>query len=244
MAEPTEEGEGHRAGPMALVAFAICNFYVCLAACLAGWTLLPTVFHDWHPEVISSGSMSPGLRTGDLVLFEDSDGRHLGVGDVIIFHLPDRQEVTTHRIVSVDARHHTYRTQGDANPAWDSTPVSPDMIIGRGRLIIPLAGLPNLWVQQGQILLLLGWLVGSAVAFAVAIRGPRGRPPDPSAPIAPPGSGRGRRRRAQAALGLAGTTTVAVVLVVLLAPAAHAAFSTQATSQANSWVAAADFPPP
>ena len=47
-----------------------------------------------------------------------------------------------------------------------------------------------------------------------------------------------------AALGLAGTTTVAVVLVVLLAPAAHAAFSTPATSQANSWVAAADFPPP
>lgn len=84
--------------------------------------------------IVTSGSMEPTFKKGDLVFMQNVLVKPK-VGDIIIF--PDQQGITvgnkpitiTHRIVGMEGD--KIRTKGDNNPALDSWRINKDAILGK-----------------------------------------------------------------------------------------------------------------
>lgn len=89
-----------------------------------------------HPMmIVLSGSMTPAIRTGDLVIdnqIGNAEATHLQPGQIISFRPSVGSKVITHRIAQVTTTAGTvaYVTKGDANNAADANAVAPSQIVG------------------------------------------------------------------------------------------------------------------
>jgi signal peptidase len=131
--------------------------------------------------VVMSGSMSPAIAAGDVIVAEPVSASRLQPRDVIIFTDPAGDGHTlVHRVVSRRADG-SIVTQGDANAVADSTPVPPSAVRGRMTFRVPYAGLPRYWLVSRQWLPLAatGMLLGLLVAAAVRDESPAPRPTGP-----------------------------------------------------------------
>lgn len=92
----------------------------------------PPNFFGYTPLIISSGSMSPTMEAGDmLVVKQVENASNLEEGTIITYLYGD--VLISHRIASVEKELDgtvKYITQGDANNAPDTTWVSPSQIVG------------------------------------------------------------------------------------------------------------------
>jgi len=125
-----------------------------------------------HPVLVMlSGSMTPVIRTGDLIIdrpVSRPEAEHLHVGQIITFtDAPGSSTVITHRIHRVVHRHGfvLYETKGDANNAPDAELRPPSDVLGTYATKIPRGGylLFNLHKPLVLLLLLLApvlWFVG------------------------------------------------------------------------------------
>ena len=148
----------------------VCSTYVYGVAWLLAAVVAPTLI-GWQPAVLVSGSMSPAMLPGDVVLFAPPDSQDLTSGDVIAFDDSARSgRLTTHRIVEEALDGAGYRTKGDANRDPDSTPVPRDAVRGVGRLIVPGVGLPLHWAQTGRMPLFVAWLAATVLALYLMAR--------------------------------------------------------------------------
>lgn len=146
--------------------------YLWLLVWLALALVMPYVMWRWQPIVITSGSMAPLIRAGDVVLIVEPE-KPVAAGQVITFEDQARPgTLITHRVVTIEPDG-SYRTRGDANAVADSTPVPAAAVVGRGRLLVPLIGLPLLW-SSGEPVLFASWIAVTIVAVLVVF-GPRGR---------------------------------------------------------------------
>ena len=139
----------------------------------------PSAF-GWHPTVVTSGSMSPAIHVGDVVVTSPvpvSEVPWLRPGSVVLAADPNHPgSPVLHRLV----RHNldgTLTTRGDANPGPDSTPVRPDRVLGVGRFRIPLVGVPVLRARQGDPLPAIAVVVFTAT---LVVARPRRRRPVPA----------------------------------------------------------------
>ncbi len=123
---------------------ALGQFVIALAATLVGLGLMPLIV-GMRPVLVTSGSMEPALRAGDIVMTQPPDGL-VGPETVIQFDTPSGSVI--HRVLYVIED--GYVTRGDANPTVDSTIVEPDAVEGVGVMIIPLIGHPQLWWAEGR----------------------------------------------------------------------------------------------
>lgn len=151
-------------------------FSVLLALCLA---TVPAAW-GWNPSVVLSGSMSPAISTGDVVLIGRTSPENLRKGDVVLADLPGGGGRTyLHRIV--DLRDNRVVTRGDANRANDQQPIAADAVHGRVRLVVPRIGWPMLWFSQpsaarsGAALIVALLLLASLVAMRPLWTSPAGR---------------------------------------------------------------------
>ncbi len=130
---------------------------------LTAWVLVPSLVLGWEPVVINSGSMQPALSQGDVVVASPHKDS-IGPGTVVVFQ--DAQgQLITHRISAVN-EDGTYLTRGDANAQDDSTPLTADRIVGVGQVLVPMVGLPLVWLGKGSWAKLILWvLVTSAVLW-------------------------------------------------------------------------------
>jgi signal peptidase I len=135
-----------------------------MAVGLTLWATVPVAAFNWSSVVITSGSMAPSIAPGDVVVASPSDGHGLAPGTVVVFHDAAWPGLVTHRIVAVNDDG-TYQTRGDANESNDSTPVSPDQVVGAGKILIPLAGLPALWLRNGAWAAFGMWVAGMVLAL-------------------------------------------------------------------------------
>ena len=142
---------------------------------LALVTLLPRVV-GWEPTVVTSGSMSPAINTGDVVLtspLRASDAARLRKGAVLLARDPSRaHDLLLHRLVGHNADG-TLSTKGDANLTVDSTSMPADNLRGLGRVRIPMLGLPVLQARDGN------WLPAAAFVLVILVLAsglPRRRP--------------------------------------------------------------------
>lgn len=126
-----------------------------------------------HPVMtVVSGSMSPGIRTGDLIVDDAvtaAQAAHFQVGQVISFRAaPGSKQVITHRIVAVQIQHGavSYVTKGDANNAADSSLRPASDVVGIYSFAIPRGGYALVALHTPRV---LGLLLTSAALGIVAV---------------------------------------------------------------------------
>lgn len=116
---------------------------------LVVWSLLP-LLAGWDASVVMSGSMRPAIHEGDVVLTQPPGDLELRPGLVVRFpDDADPDRAVLHRVVSVDVGG-SLRTQGDANPTPDGTPLAQSDVTGVGRLRVPWVGSLVLWARTGR----------------------------------------------------------------------------------------------
>lgn len=121
-------------------------FATTVALTLVAVAMAPLLW-GWQPLVVSSGSMAPAIRAGDIVIASPSDGLDLAPGTVITFE--SSLGLVTHRIIAVNEQGR-YVTAGDAARSADSSPVASDQVVGIGRILVPFAGYPAAKWRQGE----------------------------------------------------------------------------------------------
>lgn len=172
----TLAGTAASSGRLSSVASGVLEFvwpmYLTLVFTLGAWVLVPTVVLGWQPVTIISGSMAPTVAPGHVVVVEPYAGQDLSPGTVVTFRDSTQDRLVTHRVAAVD-EDGTITTKGDANAVDDQEPLATDRIVGVGRLVIPAAGLPSLWMHQGRtdllaVVVVLTVLCASAAASAVS----------------------------------------------------------------------------
>ena len=101
-------------------------------------TILASRIGSTHFLVVLSGSMSPTINMGDLVIVTPTDSQDIKVNDIIAFKDTDKKFPTTHRVIEITDQ--GFKTKGDANEDPDSRIVKPNEVIGKVAFKIPYAG--------------------------------------------------------------------------------------------------------
>ncbi len=135
---------------------------------MALWTVAPVILLGWTSSVITSDSMAPSIRTGDIVIASPLEPSGITSGTVVLFEDTQQRGFVTHRVIGVNTDG-SYQTKGDANMLADSTPLTSDRVVGKGQILIPLVGLPVIWFLQGPWQLGLLWAVSLVLALRVTI---------------------------------------------------------------------------
>jgi signal peptidase len=91
---------------------------------------------------VRSGSMSPTIETGDMVVARRIDPESARPGDIVTFNNPQGGALTTHRVRSVMRTGDKYRfiTRGDANNTSEDWSVDADGQIGQIAYRVPKLG--------------------------------------------------------------------------------------------------------
>ena len=92
---------------------------------------------------VETGSMTPTLPVGSIVVERPADPGTLRVGDIATYRLASGGGLVTHRIVAISAKAHEFMFRGDANPVADPEPVPASAIAGRVWFTVPYAG----WIR-------------------------------------------------------------------------------------------------
>jgi signal peptidase len=133
---------------------------------------------------VLTGSMTPDIPVGSVVLIRPVDPRALEVGDVATYQVaPDSRDLITHRVIEVtgsgdDLR---YVFKGDANRGADLDPVPPEAVRGEVWFHVPYVGTLRdaMGTRGGVALALVLGLGGYAVLqLAGGVRDRRRRPED------------------------------------------------------------------
>lgn len=115
-------------------------------------------FLGYKPFIVLSGSMEPGIRTGDLIITQEAAPETLAAGDVIAYRYGESSAIT-HRIQSVTQADGqlAFVTKGDANNAEDNVTPTGDRVEGRLLWTLPGLGSAAMFLQTpGGLLLAAG----------------------------------------------------------------------------------------
>jgi len=91
---------------------------------------------------VASGSMSPALEVGDLIIIQGTPASSIQVGDIIVFDQPQGGR-TIHRVTKIQTLLNgtiQFKTKGDANPNEDLHWISEQNVHGRVSYRIPYIG--------------------------------------------------------------------------------------------------------
>ncbi len=150
--------------------------HVYLLMLLGAWIAIVMVTTGWNPVVVTSGSMAPTIRPGDVLMVDAHPvDELLGQRTVITFASPRDGELITHRVFETLPENRQYITKGDANLTPDTDRVSPEQVRGVGRLVVPLVGLPVVWMQEGNQVAVLATFVLSMASATIAFSSVRTR---------------------------------------------------------------------
>ena len=122
------------------------------------------------PYVIETGSMTPKMPPGTLVVVKPVPVDDIATGDVVTYQIKSGDPtVVTHRVIQqgVDMTGEPrWRTQGDANNAPDENWVLPVQIKGERWYYVPYLGYATTFVTQQQRSVLMGIVVIGLLLYA------------------------------------------------------------------------------
>lgn len=143
---------------------------IATAAALSVAVVVPRVVGA-TPYTVMTGSMTPHLPPGTLVVVKPVAFDAIGIGDVITYQLDSGEPaVVTHRVIAIGINGHGDRvltTKGDANPTADAKTVREVQVRGKAWYAVPQLGRVNnlLTGHQRQIAVYL------TAAFLIAYAG-------------------------------------------------------------------------
>jgi signal peptidase len=129
-------------------------------------SVLPLAFGD-RSLVVRSGSMTPAIRTGDIVAVHPIAPTSARIGDIVTFD--NHGKLTSHRARAIERRGTSviFTTQGDANTGQEHWKVPANGRIGRVMYRVPKLGFVVVKVQSpaGRLVLIIipALLLGFAV---------------------------------------------------------------------------------
>jgi signal peptidase len=143
------------------------------AAALGGLAVGPAAF-GLVPTVVTTGSMTPAVRPGDVVVtapLRAADAGSVPIGAIVLAEDPAKPgTLLLHRVVGRNPDG-TLVTRGDANPVEDNAPMPPGNLRGVARFTVPVVGVPVVRARAGDPVP-AGAVVVIVVALA-AVRRPR-----------------------------------------------------------------------
>ncbi len=110
-------------------------FFIFLAVVVSffilSFVLIPLADKSSHWYIVTSGSMEPTLKLGDIIYVSHVDVEEIKAGDIISFYYEDY--IITHRCVKkFQQGNETYfKTKGDANEENDTFLIPEDAVIGK-----------------------------------------------------------------------------------------------------------------
>jgi signal peptidase I len=123
------------------------------AGCFAAWllggfaatvlvTVLASLLLGQRVVIVLSGSMEPGLSTGDVLIERPLSPAEVEVGDVITFEEPGGGRRITHRVRDIEVRGEriVFTTKGDANNTTERWAIASDGELYTPKRRIPLVG--------------------------------------------------------------------------------------------------------
>ncbi|MBI1843642.1 MAG: signal peptidase I [Actinobacteria bacterium] len=146
--------------------------------------------------VVLSGSMTPTLDIGDVVIDRTIDVLDVKMGDIITFRDPIHPKRTvTHRVraMSVKDGTVTFTTRGDANTSNESWKIPSSGKIGRVVLRVPKLGYVLGWAWSPKVR--VGFVVVPMLFFGALEIAAIWRSPDDPAPKARKGKGGSKARK-------------------------------------------------
>jgi signal peptidase I len=143
---------------------------VCALAVLMLAVLLVAMAFGYRPLIDHSGSMSPAIRTGDLLITRAVPAVSVRPGAVVTFNDPALNgRLVTHRVIAVtpSARRLQFITRGDANGAPESWSVArgasvPKVVFRIAAIGYGLAWMGERWVRT-VLLTLVALILSSAL---------------------------------------------------------------------------------
>jgi signal peptidase I len=128
--------------PVSVMVSAALYAFAAFAAVIALAVIAPALF-KFSSLAVLSGSMTPTLRVGDVVVEQRISPLQARLGDVVTFRAPDDPaKLYTHRIVGMDASDELihFVTQGDANSGVERWSIAATGTLGRVVYRVPLVG--------------------------------------------------------------------------------------------------------
>lgn len=155
--------------------FKLAKILACLVlaviAIVSFFPLIPPFKDVYKTRVVLTGSMSPTILPGSIIISKYTEDKDLKIGDAITYKKPDQKDFyITHRIIKMEKQGSLYifQTKGDAVPAPDQWKIHQGLIEGKVVLVLPFLGyffafaktppgffllilLPALWIIIGEI---------------------------------------------------------------------------------------------
>lgn len=135
--------------------------------------VIPVMNGSLHFLTVLSGSMTPAISPGDIVVSQYVDPQTINVDDIVTFQYSDQKDTKsiTHRVINISTQEgqRVFYTKGDANENPDLNQVDAEDVIGKVVFIIPLLGYLVNFAQSlfGFILLII---IPSLILIAGEIR--------------------------------------------------------------------------
>ena len=115
-------------------------------------------------DIVLSGSMEPGIKTGGIV-FTDTTQVEPEPGDIITYKLGET--FVTHRVIRKEKE--KYITKGDANDREDALPVSESQIRGTVVFALPWLGYLAALLKQKTVFMILALMMVQEIIFGMTI---------------------------------------------------------------------------
>jgi signal peptidase I len=133
--------------------------------------------------VVRSGSMTPAIRTGDVIVVRPIAPDEAKVGDIVTFQDPDGSgRLMVHRVRAIfrQGREVAVTTQGDANTTRERWTVPATGTIGIVAYRVPLLGFAVGWIGSpaGRIGLMIVPALALGASMLIGIWRPRFSPED------------------------------------------------------------------
>jgi signal peptidase len=131
---------------------------------MAVMAVLPMIIPGYTSASITSGSMMPTLRIGDVVIAADHGATEIAPGTIVVYEDPRKHDLVTHRVVSINPDG-SYITKGDVNGPNDPNPIPAANIKGKAQWIVPFVGLLRIWASERQWMPLVLTMAATASAL-------------------------------------------------------------------------------
>ncbi|WWU64297.1 signal peptidase I [Clostridium baratii] len=120
---------------------------------------------------ILTGSMSPTINPGSLIIVKEIDSNEVKEGDIITFKGSSTSNLTTHRIVEVIEKNNNikFQTKGDANDVLDPMLVDEGLLVGKVVFNIPYMGKVMSFINQYRVVIVV--LIIAYLCFGTFYKG-------------------------------------------------------------------------